>query len=367
MKNRFLTSLLFLFTLSIVSIYAQKAVISFSESKYDFGEISERGGTVTHVFQFTNTGNAPLILQRVTASCGCTTPEWTKTPIEPGKKGEIKVTFNPLGRPGRFAKLVTVYTNASNEMERLTISGVVNRDANANKAAKAANNFPIAVDKLGLKTKNVNFAQVVKTGKKSQSLEVKNNSQSNVTVDLLSLPAYVTATVEPKVLKSGQTGLIKFEFDPSKCNEWGPVDAKAYLGINGVKQETEEYALNLSAIVMDDFSKMNVSAKQNAPILEVNSYNLSMGNIKKGSRVRGKINLKNAGNTPLEVRRIVNNNSEIFISPMRTTIKKHKVEQFKIEIDSKYLKPGEYKKFFTVQTNDPVNQVVTFNIMYKVL
>ena len=79
---------------------------------------------VTHSFTFTNVGEQPLVVNQAIASCGCTVPEFTKEPIAPGGKGEIKVTYNGEGKfPGHFKKSITVRTNGSVEMTRLYIEG----------------------------------------------------------------------------------------------------------------------------------------------------------------------------------------------------------------------------------------------------
>ena len=65
-----------------------KAVISADETSFDFGTIKEANGNVSHTFKIKNSGEAPLVLTRVIASCGCTTPEWTKEPIAPGASGK---------------------------------------------------------------------------------------------------------------------------------------------------------------------------------------------------------------------------------------------------------------------------------------
>ena len=82
------------------------------------GKINEADGRVTTVFEFTNEGMVPLVLTNVRASCGCTTPKWTREPIEPGQKGNITVTYNPNGRPGRFQKTVTITSNATEPTQR---------------------------------------------------------------------------------------------------------------------------------------------------------------------------------------------------------------------------------------------------------
>jgi hypothetical protein len=102
------------------------ASLSVSEESYDFGTIKENGGKVSHKFVVKNDGVQPLVITRVIASCGCTTPEWTKEPIAPGKTGEILVTYDPQGRPGPFAKTVSIYSNGKKGSQVITIRGEVN-------------------------------------------------------------------------------------------------------------------------------------------------------------------------------------------------------------------------------------------------
>jgi len=130
-------SLLFACLVFSLVAMSQKAAINFEVKEHDFGKILEKNGPVTHVFEFTNKGNAPLVVNRVQASCGCTTPVWTKEPIEPGKKGIVTVTYNPAGRPNAFTKAITVYTNGSQEQVVLIIRGEVIPTAKQPEATEA--------------------------------------------------------------------------------------------------------------------------------------------------------------------------------------------------------------------------------------
>lgn len=103
----------------------KKAIISAPESVYNFGEIKEADGKVSHTFQIKNEGEAPLVITRAIASCGCTTPEWTREPIAPGKSGELTVVFDPTGRPGTFTKTIALYSNGKKGNYVLTITGEV--------------------------------------------------------------------------------------------------------------------------------------------------------------------------------------------------------------------------------------------------
>ena len=107
-----------------VALAQKPAEIKFDKLTHDFGTFSEKAPVVSCTFSFTNVGESPLIINQAVASCGCTVPEYTKTPIQPGEKGEIKVTYNGTGKfPGHFKKSITVRTNGAVEMTRLYIEG----------------------------------------------------------------------------------------------------------------------------------------------------------------------------------------------------------------------------------------------------
>ena len=121
MKKIFLFCSIILVTASL----AAQPVMKLSELSHDFGKFKEEAGRQSYDFIVTNTGNTPLVIQNIAASCGCTTPEWTKAPIAPGKEGRIKAIYDPRDRPGAFNKTLTVYTNAKPEVAVLVIKGEV--------------------------------------------------------------------------------------------------------------------------------------------------------------------------------------------------------------------------------------------------
>ncbi len=92
------------------------------ETEFDFGKIPQ-GKPVTHVFEFTNTGNTPLALDNVQASCGCTTPVWTKDTVAAGQTAVIKVGYNAANE-GPFTKPVTITFNGT-QTKQIIIKGEV--------------------------------------------------------------------------------------------------------------------------------------------------------------------------------------------------------------------------------------------------
>ena len=109
-----------------IMVASAQAEIKFDKLTNDFGTFSESSPVVTCTFNFTNVGDKPLIINQAVASCGCTVPEYTKDPVQPGEKGSIKVTYNGTGKfPGHFKKSITVRTNGKVEMTRLYIEGTM--------------------------------------------------------------------------------------------------------------------------------------------------------------------------------------------------------------------------------------------------
>ena len=111
---------------SFFNSFSQKSEIVFETPEYNFGDIQENKGKVSHKFNFTNNGKESIRILTVKPSCGCTTPNWSKDEIKPGKKGSIIAEYNPKGRPGVFRKSLSVITN-DNRRSLIFIKGKVVR------------------------------------------------------------------------------------------------------------------------------------------------------------------------------------------------------------------------------------------------
>lgn len=116
-------SIMFVAIAMISNEVKAQAKMDFKKELHDYGNI-KNGANGTCTFEFTNTGNAPLIISNATGSCGCTVPTWPKEPIAPGAKGEITVKYDTK-RTGEFTKTVTLTSNATETSKVLTIKGNV--------------------------------------------------------------------------------------------------------------------------------------------------------------------------------------------------------------------------------------------------
>lgn len=103
--------------------YSPVAVFEWDSTTYDFGVI-ELNQPAEHTFSFKNMGDAPLIIQSVKASCGCTVANYSMEPIGVGEDGFVKATYNSA-KPGHFVKTVTVIANTGEDAVTLTLKGEV--------------------------------------------------------------------------------------------------------------------------------------------------------------------------------------------------------------------------------------------------
>jgi hypothetical protein len=98
--------------------------VKFEKEVYDF-HVIDAGQKVSYTFKFKNEGKTPLIITDATATCGCTTPDFTKTPVKPGEEGAISVVFDSTGKNGIQDKVITITSNANPEANKLHLVGEV--------------------------------------------------------------------------------------------------------------------------------------------------------------------------------------------------------------------------------------------------
>jgi len=113
-------------TLAVQTDTTSVAAIVFEQATYDFGQVNE-GEKVSYQFKFKNTGKSPLIISNAMASCGCTVPDYPKTPIAPGQEGSINVVFNSTNQSGKQNKVITITSNAVPPITEVYLTGEVKK------------------------------------------------------------------------------------------------------------------------------------------------------------------------------------------------------------------------------------------------
>ncbi len=120
-----------LLIIGLISLSTTAQEFKFESESIDYGKI-KKGSNGERTFVFTNIGDAPLVINKVQSSCGCTIPKKPEAPIMPGEKGEIKVSYDTK-RVGGFSKSITIYSNAKNARKIIRIKGIVNKGVSLKK------------------------------------------------------------------------------------------------------------------------------------------------------------------------------------------------------------------------------------------
>ena len=335
-----------IFSVNVV-IFSQhtKPYINFKETIYNFGEFKENDGLKTHVFAFTNTGAQPLVLHQVKASCGCTTPTWTKRPIPPGGKGEIKVVFNPANRPGNFNKTITVSSNAENPSVVLRITGKV-----LEREKTMQDIYPAKMEGLRLESTHIPFTKMTPNQKKTEQLKVINTSDKPLKVTFTNVPKHLKIKCVPETLKPGEAGAIVASYDAALKNDWGFVVDNVFINLND--QRNYKNRLAISANIVEDFDSWTEDQMKNAPHISIPEKVFNFGEIKQGEKVEHKFKVTNTGKSNLVFRKIKASCGCTAIKPQKMELAPGESTYITAIFNSAH-KKGRQNKSITIISNDP--------------
>jgi hypothetical protein len=353
--KRFLTLVvpLLIFGISAYSQHA-KPNISFKATIHNFGDIQESDGLKNHEFKFTNTGGQPLVIHHVNASCGCTTPTWTRKPIPPGGQGFIKVAFNPENRPGNFNKTITVTSNAQNASMVLRITGkVIPREPTLE------DKYPSVMGNLRLETTHLAFTKVGPKTKKTEQLKVLNSSDAPLELSFINVPAHLKIECQPTVIEPGKTGVIIGHYDAELKNDWGFVVDNVFVNFNGVKEY--KHRLTISASIEENFEAWSDEQKENAPVISIPEKVYNFGDITQGDKVEHKFKVTNTGKSNLVFRKIKASCGCTAIKPQKMVLTPGESTDIVAVFDSKG-RSGRQNKSVTVISNDPTNTNILLRI-----
>ncbi len=344
MKSFILTIVI---TLAAFTAFCQQkgANISFDTETFSFGKIEEIKGAVTHVYNFTNTGSEPLVLQNVQPSCGCTTPEWSKKPVVPGGKGFIKATFDPAGRPGSFAKSITVVSNAVNSPVVLKFTGEV-----IGKAPAIEEKYSFSIDNLRVASTYLAFGKISSAKTASKTIDVLNGGSTPIALSFPTVAPYLEILVSPSTIRPGQKASITINYDAKKKNDWGFVAEEILFTMNGKKDA--KYKFNLTADIQDDYSQATPQQIANTPRMTMEKTVVDVGRIKNGTQVELVYRFKNLGKSNLEIHKIFPSCGCTNIKVSEKIIKPGQTGEIKGIYNSTGQK-GAVNKTISVYTNDP--------------
>lgn len=333
--------------------------IDWVEQAHDFGAINEDAGQVSCELKFINRSSAPVAVSGASASCGCTTPRYSRESVAPGDTGIVSVTFDPQGRPGRFAKkvkVVTADTDGESITSSLLIKGVVVGSSSTIRAR-----YPVEAGRLRLRNTAIPFGQVKKGRQASAFLEVYNPTADTIRPHFgKTHESFVPRMVEGAI-PPGQQGTIAVVFMSDRNPLYGIVtDSVPFCAAD----DTAPLMLDVVAIVEEDFSLLTPQARAKAPQAKLDPYTVDLGVVEDASApVTATFKILNRGDSPMLIRRIYTTDPGISIVEFPEKIKKHKSGDVTIEVDPSQSPSELVNARLQVITNDPAQPVHTLRIV----
>src|SRR5258708_3114371 len=347
-----------IFILAHFTAVAQQAEpVLFNEKTYDFGEITEDGGKAEHQFMFTNNTGRVIKILSVQASCGCTTPGWTKEPVSPGSTAFVKASYDPKGRPGYFNKSLTVTTDFDGNTIELQIKGqVVNK-----KSDVGLTDYPVVNGSLRFKFNSFPLGKIFINRKAtSKAFPVYNAGGKTIAfTGKIVGPRYIKVET-PRTLAPKESGTIKVTYDGKSRNQYG------FLSDN-VEITTDDEALPVKAFSVyataeEFFPPLTPEELALAPALQMETIAIDFGKIRQGNVLTREITIKNTGAKELQIKSVQGNCS--CITATVEPLKINPGEEGKLTVSlNTTVRTGIQQKAVTVYSNDPREPVQRVTVL----
>ncbi|MFK7972651.1 MAG: DUF1573 domain-containing protein [Bacteroidia bacterium] len=349
-------SLIFTFSSLAAQGDAPARKINFDKTTHEFGEV-ENGDPTETTFTFTNTSDVPVTLENVRASCGCTTPKWTREAVAPGKTGEIAVKYNSF-RTGKFTKSITVKYDSVERPIVLYIKGNVN--------APKPKDVDIYKDKAGslsFDRVDVNIGSFNSDQEQAIEFLVKNTSDKTITFTGKYEAKDMIKDVKPSLyqLAPGDKGTVKVSINGSYFDKTETFSTEVVVDTDD--PEGAKKTLRISGRVnrvysADELAKM--------PNIEFKKTVYTGGEVIEGEKLKATFAFTNTGGSDLVIESVKASCGCTATEPKDKIVKPGETSEILATFDSRG-RPGKQNKSITVRTNDPDSGAIMLRLECEVV
>lgn len=347
---RFKCIILLIFnTFICLNANAQKesADVKYDEDMYDFGNIIMENGPVTHKFYFTNIGLKPLKVIRAEASCGCTAADFTKDSIMPGKKGYVKVTFDPKGKLGENSKYVTVITNTDPAIFNLIIKSNVVPKNNRTRLYKYYYGNVVVINN------NINLKKTHPLDTTVFEIPMYNNGNKIISVKKINKANNIMIGPYIKEFGPDEELVLRCAYTPIKPTYYGPQRHEIRLFTDDDSMPIKSFYIESE--VFDNPKNFTKKELKRSPKGIWNKKEVDFGNVYDTSKLTAEFVLKNKGKDPLIIRRIIKPCECIHVTSQRDTLMKNESTVIKITYTPEFY-VGVDERFIRIITNEILKQ-----------
>lgn len=340
---------------SVISMaLAQIQLVKFEKSMHDFGKIKEEAVEHIYEFRFANISSSKILVSNVIASCGCTTPTWTKDSVSAGKSGFVKVVFSSINRPGLFEKSLQVVVSSASKMDTILL-GIKGEVLPKPKTGKI--DFPDKIGAIRVQSRYLNLGNVKTTDKPAEfNFGIYNDTTFDISLKLKSIPfpKYMNVQLDPEVLKSGQRGNIRITFNAKERGDYGYVSD--YFEVETNEESSASKIFYMATTIEEYFPPMTEAQLAFAPKMAVDKKEYDFRTVKEGELAKVAFVLTNTGKTELVIRKTIASCGCTASEPEKSNLAPGESTNINVTFNSEG-RSGTQSKTITVFTNDPTSPV----------
>lgn len=326
-------------------------VIELDKEVHDFGDVVSNSGSLTCEFKVKNISSKPLAIYNVSASCGCTSVEWTREPVKPGSSGVITVEYANTDGPYPFDKNLTVYISALKKPIVLKLRGVAHE-----KDVPVGERYPVHLGSLGLKEDSIKAGNITQGGQKSDLFIVANVGNSPMRLSFENVSPGLELYAPEEAVAPGQTAKVRYTVSASR-ERWGKSRYHATPVVNGTRQK----AIEIWSFTKEDFSGWTQEQRTKAaqPVFDSNTFNF--GQVREGTVVEASFSCKNNGKSDFVVYKVDADWDKVKVDPVKP-VGAGKSGSYRITVDTSGMPEGEAMIIITMTTNTPNRPMVNLFI-----
>lgn len=345
-------------TMAALPLAAMAQQITISNTVIDCGQVVFKH-PVNAEFQMTNSGSAPLSIDNVRSSCGCTSVTYPTQPVAAGESFKITATYDAKTM-GHFQKMIGIYSNASKEPLTLTLKGVV-----VDKITSFQGEYPYTIGELKADANNIDFDDVNRGDMPIQKIHLKNESDDIIEPQLMHLPEYLRGEVKPQRIAPGHVGTATILLDSRKLHNLGLTQTSIYLGMYPGDKVSADKEISMNIILSPDFEQLTDSQRVNAPKLRLSKGSIDIGSFDGKDKKKDEIIISNEGHHTLKIRSL-----QLLTIGMEVSLNKQNIEpgesaKLKVTAIASMLKKVRTKPRILLITNDPSDSKVIIPLNYE--
>lgn len=333
-------------------------VVSFDRKIHDFGDILISDGAVTCIFTFTNVSNSPIVIHNVVSSCGCTTPDWTREPVLPGKQGTIKARFSNDQGEGAFDKSLTVYISNVDRPVILRLRGYSHK-----KEKDITKMYDVLAGPIGLRKTVYSLGYLDQGAAKEDYVQIANTGKSAVEISAVEVSEGLTVSFEPPRIEGRQLSKMVYSVDLSRITSqiWGRNSFSFKLCVDGKTQPVE---IRIDAMIKDNFAGLTKTDLASSPKLTVDKSYFEFGQITKGQILQESFTIRNKGKKTLKLYAIdPQTPGSVTSDACPVLIPSGESYDLRIKFDSSKINgTGEIVDVISIVTNDPDKPILNLFI-----